>query len=172
MREHKIITKGAATELEKEYLGSIIGEDWSSIQFQSAAPKTGDLSVPRSHDHQPGEASRTSEFILVLPDPRTQQILASSSSSLDPGDGSPVSTAPLGRRTTRATSVGLLPPPAATAIVADYQAMYAQSLWEGPPEDSREYISFLARIVRAMDNPTLLVKLWWVLTMTLSGSLP
>jgi hypothetical protein len=53
VREHKIITKGAATELEKESLGSIIGEDWSSIQFQSAAPKTGDLSVPRSHDHQP-----------------------------------------------------------------------------------------------------------------------
>ena len=53
MREHKIITKGAATELEKESLGSIIGKDWSSIQFQSAAPKTGDLSVPRSHDHQP-----------------------------------------------------------------------------------------------------------------------
>ena len=74
MLEHKIITKGAATELEKESLGSIIGEDWSSIQFQSAA-KTGDLSVPRSHDHQPGEASRTSEFILVLPDPRTEQIL-------------------------------------------------------------------------------------------------
>ena len=69
--------------------------------------------------------------------------------------GCPVSTAPLGRRTTRATSVGLLPPPTATAIVADYQAMYAQSLWEGPPEDSREYISFLARIVRTMDNPTL-----------------
>jgi len=38
VREHKIITKGAATELEKESLGSIIGEDWSSIQFQSAAP--------------------------------------------------------------------------------------------------------------------------------------
>ena len=35
----KIITKGAATELEKESVGSIIGEDWSSIQFQSAAPK-------------------------------------------------------------------------------------------------------------------------------------
>ena len=53
-------------------------------------------------------------------------------------------------------SVGLLPPPTAAAIVADYQAMYAQSLWEGPPEDSREsYISFLARIVRTMDNPTL-----------------
>ena len=50
--------------------------------------------------------------------------------------------------------------------------MYAQSLWEGPPEDSREHISFLARIVRTMDNPTLLVKLWRVLTMTLSGSLP
>ena len=33
--------------------------------------------------------------------------------------------------------------------------MYAQSLWEGPPEDSREYFSFLARIVRTMDNPTL-----------------
>ena len=77
MREHKIITKDAATELEKESLGSIIGEDWSSIQFQSAAPppKSSDLSVPRSHDHQPGEASRTSEFILVLPDPRTEQIL-------------------------------------------------------------------------------------------------
>jgi len=28
-----------ATELETESLGSIIGEDWSSIQFQSAAPK-------------------------------------------------------------------------------------------------------------------------------------
>ena len=33
--------------------------------------------------------------------------------------------------------------------------MYTQSLWEGPPEDSREYISFLARIVRTIDNPTL-----------------
>ena len=75
VREHKIIAKGAATELEKESLGSIIGEDWSSIQFQSGAAKTGDLSVPRSHDHQPGEGSRTSEFTLVLPDPRTEQIL-------------------------------------------------------------------------------------------------
>jgi hypothetical protein len=53
MREHKIVTKGAATELEKESLGSIIRKDWSSIQFQSAAPKTGDFAVPRSHDHQP-----------------------------------------------------------------------------------------------------------------------
>ena len=48
-----------------------------------------------------------------------------------------------------------LSPPTAAAIVADYQAMFAQSLWEGPPEDSRKYISFLARIVRTMDNPTL-----------------
>ena len=78
--------------------------------------------------------SRTLEFILVLPDRRTRTAdssSSSSSSSLDLADGSPVSTAPLGRRTTRATSVGLLPPPTATAIVADYQAMYAQSLWEG-----------------------------------------
>jgi hypothetical protein len=45
-------------------------------------------------------------------------------------------------------SVNHLPPPTAAAIVADYQAMYAQSHWEGPPKDSGEYTSFLARIVR------------------------
>ena len=75
--------------------------------------------------------------------------------SLEFTDASPVSIAPLGRRTTRATSVGLLPPPTAAEIVTDYQAMYAQSLWEGSPEDSREYISFLVRIVRTIENHTL-----------------
>ena len=78
--------------------------------------------------------SRTLEFILVLPDRRTRTAdssssSSSSSSSLDLADGSHVSTVPLGRRTTRATSVGLLPSPTAAEIVADYQAMYAQSLW-------------------------------------------
>ena len=57
----------------------------------------------------------------MLPDRRTRTAdSSSSSSSLDPADGSPVSTVPLGRRTTRATSVGLLPPPTAAEIVADY----------------------------------------------------
>ena len=65
----------------------------------------------------------------MLPDRRTRTAdSSSSSSSLDLADGSPVSTVPLGRRTTRATSVGLLPPPTAAEIVAGYQAMYAQSL--------------------------------------------
>ena len=120
VREHKIITKGAATELEKESLGSIIGEDWSSIQFQSAAPKTGDLSIPRSHDHQPGTLGFSDFGIHSRASRPKDKANSSLSSSLDPGDGSPVSTAPLGRRTTRATSVGLVPPPTATAIVADY----------------------------------------------------
>ena len=134
----------------------------------------GDLSVPRSHDHQPGTLGFSYFGIHSRASRSKVTADSSSSSSLDPGDGSLVSTAPLGRRTTRATSVGLLPPPTATAIVADYQAMYAQSLWEGPPEDSREYISFLAHIVRTDVQWKILrfVKLWRVLTMTLSGSLP
>ena len=131
MREHKIITKGAATELEKESLGSIIGEDWSSIQFQSAAPKTGYLAVRRSHDHQPGTLGFSDFGIHSRASRSMDRADSSSSSSLDFTDASPVSTAPgpLGRGTTRATSVGLLSPPTAAEIVADYQAMYAQSLW-------------------------------------------
>ena len=69
----------------------------------------------------------------MLPDRRTRTAYSSSSSSsssssLDLAKGSPVSTVSLGRRTTRATSVGLLPPPTAAEIVADYQAMYAQAV--------------------------------------------
>jgi len=106
-------------------------------------------------DHQPGTLGFSDFGIHSRASRSKDRVDSSFSSSLDPADGSPVSTVPLGRRTTRATSLRLLPPPTATALVADYQATYAQSLWEGPPENSREYISFLARVVRTMDNPTL-----------------
>ena len=86
-------------------------------------------------DHQPGTLG-FSDFRIHSLASRSKDRADSSSSSLDHTDGSPVSTAALGRRTTRATSVGLLPPPTATAIVANYQAIYAQSLWKGLPEDS------------------------------------
>ena len=131
VREHKIVIKDAATELEKESLGSIIGEDWSSIQFQSAAPKSDDPFVLRSH--QFGTLGFSDFGIHSRASRSEDRAYSSSSSSLDPTDASPVSTATLGRCTTRATSVGLLPPPTAAAIVADNQAMYAHSLWEGPP---------------------------------------
>ena len=77
MREHKIITKGAATELETESLGSIIGGDWSSIQFQSAAPPRVVIflfSVLIIINLAP-LASRTLGFILVLPVSKTEHIL-------------------------------------------------------------------------------------------------
>ena len=45
VRALKILHKGAATETEKEKLTPIIGGDWSSIYFQSAAPKIGDPSL-------------------------------------------------------------------------------------------------------------------------------
>ena len=82
-------------------------------------------------DHQPGTLGFSDFGIHSLASRSKDRADSSSSSSLDFSDASPVSTAPLGRRTTRATSVGLLPPPTAAAIVADYQAMYAHSLWEG-----------------------------------------
>ena len=99
------------------------------FSFRAQPPsKSGDLSVLRSHDHQLG----FSDFVIQFRASRSKdRAYSSSSSSLDPTDASPVSTATLGRCTTRATSVGLLPPPTAAAIVADYQAMYAHSLWEG-----------------------------------------
>ena len=99
------------------------------LSFRVQPPRlAGDLSVPRSHDRQPGTLG-FSDFGIHSLASRSKDSADSSSSSLDPADGSPVSTAPLGRRTTRATSVGLLSPPTAAAIVADNQAMYAQSLW-------------------------------------------
>jgi hypothetical protein len=116
------------------------------FSFRAQPPsKSGDLSILRSHDHQPGTLG-FSDFGIHSRASRSKNREDSSSSSLDSTDSSPVSTVPLGRRITRTTSVGLLPPPTAAAIVADYKAMYAQSLWEDPPEDSGEYISFLARI--------------------------
>ena len=79
------------------------------FSFRMQPPRLpSDLSVPRSHDHQPGTLGFSDFGIHSLASRPKDRADSSSSSSLDPTDGSPVSTVPLGRRTTRATSVGLL----------------------------------------------------------------
>jgi hypothetical protein len=122
VRALKMLHKGAATELEKEKIAPIIGGDWSSVHFQSAAPKTGDLSVLPTDFHRPGTLG-LADYEISPRASRPKQVIAH---SLDEEElAAPAEAVPPSRRTTRSTSVNILPPPTAADVVAEYHAMYA-----------------------------------------------
>ena len=88
----KMVHKGAATEIEKQELAPVIGGHWSSITFQSAVPKTGDLSAPPTDDFRPGT--------LGFSDHGIQPRATRPTSSADPTADQPDLTEPPTRRLT------------------------------------------------------------------------
>ena len=135
-----MLHKGAATELEKQELAPVIGGNWSSITFQSAAPKSGDLSTSPSDHFRPGTLGFSDHGIqprATRPKPSADQEAAQQDVTRS-----------------MATSVNIPPPISAVEIVQDYQALYAATSWE-PPSAVSDFACLLAkRVVRTEANPT------------------